>query len=281
MSASAELVKSWLVCLVRGRMTVSEVPRPLSRLAKRALRNARGGRAVSSEEADDLVQDLLMKVLALRSRDGGKLAAEWESMSVPRFAGYLRSMLKNLAVDSNPLWNRQRSLRAVVEAALSSGLPAANGMPTTVERAGGGLTRPLVAAACAELMSRGVAASAPALTTALMAEFSFGVKIAVGADAAAVPSTAQNALDELDAAMTGEVLAKTFLAEVGLEGRRVLLMRGLGFAEMARRLNLALSTAHVRYGRIEATLKHISAQLGASREAVGRAIELLSLPDSA
>jgi DNA-directed RNA polymerase specialized sigma24 family protein len=79
MSASAEKVKSCLIGLAAGRMTGdSEVARALNRLATRALRDARGGRTVGEDEVEDLAQELLVKVLHLRTQRGAAaLISEW------------------------------------------------------------------------------------------------------------------------------------------------------------------------------------------------------------
>jgi DNA-directed RNA polymerase specialized sigma24 family protein len=279
MPAYDEQLQSCLVGLVQGRLTGNEgLARALRRVAARALRDARGGRRPSDDDLDDLVQEFLVKVLTLRGHGRAtKLEAEWAAKPPRRFSAYVRAMLKNLAVDANPLWDVQRALRAVVTAAVEDGLPAAKGMPASVEK-GGRFVRALVAAACAELVARGTTATAPALTSSLMETSALGLTISWGTNAAEVASPAPNPLQALDAGAMADAVARSFLSEAGAEGQRVLSMRALGFAEMARRLDLALSTAHARYLRVEATLRRICRRLGANREAARRAIELLSLP---
>ncbi len=278
MSASAEKVKSCLVCLVRGELAADVEPaRALKRLAARALRNARGGRVVTREETEDLVQEFLLKVLALRGQRGAKeLAAQWEAMSLPLFSGYVRSMMKNLAVDDNPMWDVQRALREVVKAALADGLPPAQGLPSALEKSGR-FVRGFVAAACAELVNRDLAPDAAALTSALMAEYALGLSVAEGADTALVESSAERADEALSASATSVAVVARFLAEVGPEGGQMLALRKHGFAEMARRLGLALSTAHGRYGQAEATLAKVARRLGADRQALERALATLSV----
>ena len=278
MSAYAEKLQSCLVLLVQGRVKGDVLPaRALRRLAAKALRASRGGRRVGEDEVDDLVQEFLVKVLSLRGQGGAKrLEAEWAAMSPASFTAYVRSMLKNLAVDGNPAWDVQRALREVVKAALADGLPVAAGLPVTVEKSGR-FVRGLVASACAELVERDVAATVPALTSALMLAYAFGVNTSADEEVAQLPSGSKNALETLAAGATSAAVVETFLDEVGPEGRQVLTLRPLGFAEMARRLGLALSTAHARYVRVETVLKRVARRHGADRETVARAIEQLGV----
>lgn len=276
MSSCAEKLQSCLVSLVQGANAGEELARTLQRQAGKALRNAKGGREPGQEEVEDLVQEFLLKVLTLRARGGAEaLAGDWAAMSALCFLGYVRSMLKNLAVDGNPAWDVQRALRDVVKAAVADGLPTPNGLPATLEK-GGRFVRSLVAAACADLVARGVPATAAALTSALMTAYAFGARAVDEGVAEALESKASNALEVLDVGATGQAVAATFLHEVGAEGKQVLALRELGFAEMGRRLGLALSTAHARYNRVEHTLKAVAHRLGANREAVARALELLA-----
>ena len=277
MSASAEKVKSYLLCLAAGRMTGdAEVARALNRLATRALRNARGGRTVGEAEVEDLVQELLVKVLHLRTQRGAAaLIAEWEQMNAPRFAAYVRSMMKNLAVEANPQWNVQRALREVVKAGLAGGLPEARGMPATLEKTNR-FSRELVAAACAEAVARGVAASCSPLPSVLMSEFAPGVRSCPEGAAGLVVTESRSALEALEAGATAAAVVSTFLFEEGADAGRLLAMRRLGFAEMGRRLGLALSTAHGRYERAVRSLSSIARRLGADEDTLTQAITDLS-----
>lgn len=273
MSASAENVKSCLLCLAAGRMTGdAEVARALNRLAARALREAHGGRTVGKDEVEDLVQELLVKVLRLRSQRGtARLIAEWEQMNAPSFAAYVRSMMKNLAVDANPQWNVQRALREVVKAALDCGLPEAHGMPATLEK-NNRFSRELVASACAEAVSRGAASTCSSLTSVLMSEFAPGVSFCPDVAAGLVVMESRSALEALETEATAAAVVSTFLFEEGEDARRLLALRPLGFAEMGRRLGLALSTAHGRYERVVKSLSNIARRLGADEDTLTRAI---------
>lgn len=277
MSASAEKVKSCLLCLAAGRMAGdAEGARALNRMATRALREARGGRAVGEDEVEDLVQELLVKVLHLRAQRGAAaLIAEWEQMHALRFAAYVRSTMKNLAVDANPQWNVQRALRAVVKAALAGGLPEARGMPTVLER-NNRFSRELVAAACAEAVARGVAPSCSPLTSVLMSEFAPGVRYCPEGAAGLVVTESRSALEALETGVTAAAVVSTFLLEEGADAGRLLAMRRLGFAEMGRRLGLALSTAHGRYERVVRSLSNIARRLGADEDTLTQAITDLS-----
>lgn len=281
MTSSAERVQSCLTGVVWGRVTGETAGmRAVRRMAAKALRDARGGREVAADEVEDLVQELFLKVATLRVKKGAAaLGREWAAKEAPEFAAYVRTMLKNLAVESNPAWDVQRALRDVVKAAVAEGLPVACGKPASVEQAGR-FQRHLVAAACADLKERGAEVEVAKLTAGLMVEYALSVRVAGGDDAADVFSRAEAAGKDpealADEATTGATVAASFRAEVGLEGEQLFKLRALGFKEMARRLGLALATAHARYVKAERALGDIARRYGADRDAVARAIELLS-----
>jgi hypothetical protein len=196
-------------------------------------------------------------------------------MNAPRFAAYVRSMMKNLAVEANPQWNVQRALREVVKAALACGLPEARGMPATLEK-NNRFSRELVASACAEAVSRGTASTCSSLTSVLMAEFAPGVRFIPEGAAGLVVMESRSALEALETGATAAAVVSAFLFEEGEEAGRLLAMRRLGFAEMGRRLGLALSTAHGRYERLVKSLCNIAKRLGADEDTLTQAITDLS-----
>lgn len=278
MASCAEQVQQCLVGMVKGRATDSDgLSRGLRRLAAKALWSARGGREARPDEADDLVQELLVKVLTLRAQKGAAvLAAEWAAMPAPKFAAYVRAMLRNLAIEENPAWDTQRALRDVVKGALAKGLPPANGLPAGLEK-GGRFTRALVAAACAELVARGVPENFTALTSALMAEFALGAQPREDVEAVQLPTSEPTALEAIAEASAGQALAESFQSEVGPEGMALWSLRGLGVAEAAKRLGMALSTTYTKYARVQEAFGRVAKRHRADRADVARAIELLSL----
>jgi hypothetical protein len=136
--------------------------------------------------------------------------------------------------------------------------------------------RELVAAACAEAVARGVAASCSPLTSVLMSEFAPGVRSCPEGAAGLVVTESRSALEALEAGATAAAVVSTFLFEEGADAGRLLAMRRLGFAEMVRRLGLALSTAHGRYERAVRSLSSIARRLGADEDTLTQAITDLS-----
>lgn len=277
MSSCAEKVQQCLVGMVKGRATDSDgLSRGLRRLAAKALWSAKGGREASKDEVDELVQELLLKVLTLRAKRGADaLVKEWGAMPAPTFAAYVRAMLRNLAIDENPAWDTQRRLRDVVKGALEAGLPKANGLPTALETHSR-FARALVGAACAELVARGVPKNTTALVSALMVEFALGGQVHEDVTEMEVPAAALSPADSLSEASTGHALAESFRAEVGDEGMRLWSLRGEGVAEAARRLGMALSTAYAKHARLQEALVRVARRHRAGVGDVYRAIELLS-----
>lgn len=258
MASCAEQVQSCLVGLVQGRVTdPSGLARGLRRLAAKAMWSAKGGREPSPEEVDDLVQELLLKVVRLRAQRGGPaLASEWRAMPPGKFYAYVRAMLRNLAVEENPAWDTQRALRDVVKAALADGLPAAKGLPVSVER-GGRFARAFVAEACAELVARGVERNVTALTPALMSEYGLAAQAQEVSEE--LEAHAPSALEVLAARSAGEAVAAKLAAAVRPEELQLWRLKGLGVAEAARRTGLALSTAYARISRVERAFKALLA----------------------
>jgi DNA-directed RNA polymerase specialized sigma24 family protein len=272
--SAQQVLKSSLTRLVKEG--TGEPPRVMYRLAASALRNAGGGRIPEAGAEFDLVQDFFIKVWTRRRREGSTaLVTEWEQMAPAVFSAYVKRSLRNLAVERNPVWNRQRGLRDAIEGALEAGLPAATAWPEALEK-NGRYARALVARACAAAIAEGTAAEVKPLTTRLMAAFSFTSPIDPSVDVEAAVSTSADALEQLAARTAGEAVVTAFLAEVGPEGRELLRLRRLGFKEMARHLGVALATAHARFVRCEARLKEIAARVGADREALEQAVEALA-----
>lgn len=259
MASCAEQVQSCLVGLVQGRVTDSGgLARGLRRLAAKAMWSAKGGREPAREEVDDLVQELLLKVVRLRAQKGGAaLAAEWRAMPPGTFYAYVRAMLRNLAVEENPAWDTQRALRDVVKAALADGLPAAKGLPVSLER-GGRFARAFVAEACAELVARGVEANVTALTPALMSEYALAAQpLEVSED---LETPAPSARDELATRTAGALVAAKLAAAVRPEELQLWRLKGLGVAEAARQTGLGLSTAYARINRVERAFRALLAR---------------------
>jgi len=258
MASCAEQVQSCLLDVIAGRSAPrSGIARGLRRLAAKALWAAKGGREASPDEVDDLVQEFLVKMLVLRTRRGADaLAKEWGSMPAPKLYGYVRTMLKNLAVEANPAWDTQRALRDVVKAALSKGLPVASGLPSTLEK-DGRFARLLVAAACAELVDRGASCEAGVLTSALMAEYELGTTNGVEVDSVDIVASTPTALDELSVRAGGASLTNALEAALGKASLAVLQARRKGMAEVARRLGVAVSTAYARCAQAEKVLAEV------------------------
>jgi hypothetical protein len=162
----------------------------------------------------------------------------------------------------------------VVKGALADGLPPAAGRPVQLER-GGRFVRELVAAACADLLAEGrTAASVPALTRALMEVYGPGATMSRWDEAVLhVPCIEDCDVEARDLARH---VVRTFLAEVGPEGRELLLRRRTGFAAMALRSGVALATVHGRFQRVVGRLADIGHRLGATSGAMRLAIEHLS-----
>lgn len=270
-------LKSSMVKLVAGQAGPGEaLPRVLYRYAASALRNAGGGRVPEAGAERDLVQDFFIKLWARRRTVGvTALVAEWEAMSAASFAAYVKKALRNLAVERNPVWDRQRGLRDVVVAVLAGPLPGATGWPASLER-NGRLVRGLVAEACAMALATGTPRDVKALTSRLMAEFAFANPVDAEADVEASPSEEPSIAEVLATRSAGDAVVTAFLAEEGEAGRELLRLRKLGFKAMAERLGLALATAHGRFVRVETRLKAIAERLGADRDAVARAVEVLA-----
>jgi DNA-directed RNA polymerase specialized sigma24 family protein len=257
------------VVLNRGR----DPKRALGRSAARALRDVRGGRHPAPHEVDDLVQDFLLKVLDLRKKRGqAALLADWGAMEAPRFGAYVRSMLKNLALDATPAWDVQRTLREMVKTVLVGPLPAPAGLPASLEK-GGRFVRKLVAAAAAELLAGGVQRDVGALVARLSSEYALGHQ-ECDADATAEGVQATG-LVELEREVAAREVVATFMVEAGPEGGRVLGLRAAGFKAMAARLGLALSTAHARYERAERAFREAVLRANADEAARERAFETL------
>jgi DNA-directed RNA polymerase specialized sigma24 family protein len=278
MSAPAACVKSYLLTLVAGRLRGDPAPsRALNRLGARALRDARGGREVQPDEVEDLVQELLLKVLTLRAHRGAAaLLAEWTAMGDERFSGYVRAMMRNLALDEDPVWDIQRALREVVRAALDGGLPVGAALPASVEKNGRFLRRD-VAAACAHFVAQGVAEDVALLTSALMNHFALFVRACGEEEARNQPAPCTDAGVQLETSATAGLVVNTFMAEQGAEGRRLLTLRHLGFAKMGRELGVALATVHARYQKVMASLQSIARRLDADDETMTVALRQLSV----
>lgn len=270
-------LKSSMVKLAAGQAGPGEeLPRVLYRYAASALRNAGGGRVPEVGAERDLVQDFFIKLWARRRAVGGAaLVAEWEAMPPATFAAYVKKSLRNLAVERNPVWDRQRGLRDVVAAVLAGPVPAAVGWPASLER-NGRLVRGLVAEACAMALATGTSRDVKALTSRLMTEFAFANPVDAEADVEASPSDEPSIAEVLATRSAGDAVVTAFLAEEGEAGRELLRLRKLGFKAMASRLGLALATAHARFVRVETRLKAIAERLGADRDAVARAVEVLA-----
>lgn len=275
--SALEKLKSSMVRLVAcGAGGGAEVPRVLYRYAAAALRNAGGGRAPEAGAEFDLVQDLFIKLWTRRRAHGtAALLAEWAPMDPRAFAAYVKRSLRNLAVERNPVWDRQRGLRDAIAGALEAGLPRGADWPAALEKSGR-YARSLVAQACAAAVASGTAPEVKPLTTRLMAEFAFDSPYDRDVDVDACASTSSDALQLLASRTAGDAVVTAFLAEAGPEGRELLQLRRLGFKEMARRLGVALATAHGRFVRCEAQLKAIAERVGADREALAEAVEALA-----
>jgi hypothetical protein len=278
MASCAEQLRSFLLDVLEGRPEprIGE-SRGLRRLAASALAAARGGREVDADEVEDLVQEFLVKVLVLRAkRADGALAKEWAAMPAPRLYAYVRSTLKNLAVEQSPAWNTQRALRDVVKAALAKGLPVAAGLPATIEQRGR-FERRLVAAACAELVARGVPADQGALTTALMAEYALGVSTVEESEAEALEGPAPTALDTLSAVAGGVSLAAGLEHKVGRSTLELLRTRRGGIAAVVKRFNLRLKAAYARCAKAEKRLVAAVREEGATADEARLALGLLGV----
>lgn len=275
--SALEKLKASMVRLVTAEGSAqAQVPRVLYRYAAAALRNAGGGRVPEAGAEFDLVQDFFIKLWTRRRALGAStLLAEWEPMDPRAFAAYVKRSLRNLAIERNPVWDRQRGLRDAIKGALEAGLPARGTWPSALEK-NGRYARGLVAQACAAAVAAGAAPEVKALTSRLMAEFDFDSPYDRSVDVDACASTSADALQLLAARTAGEAVVTAFLAEVGPEGRELLQLRKLGFKEMARRLGVALATAHGRFVRCEAQLKAIAERMGADREALAEAVVSLA-----
>jgi len=277
MESSAHKLQSSLISVVTGTCANGvALPKVLYRMAYGAVRNAGGGRIPADGADQDLVQEFLMKQLARRKAMGGAvLAREWAAMAPKAFEAYVRTSLKNLAVESNPAWNLQRALRDVVAAALVDGLPDAAGMPSSLEKEGR-YVRALVARACAELVAMGTAENVKALTGALMASYGAANEVDFAKDVTACASSAARVDDLVANHAAGTAIAEKFLAEQGESGRMMLKLRVKGFKEMARKMGMALSTAHARYERVQARLKVIAEEFDGDHDAVEMAVDSLA-----
>jgi hypothetical protein len=195
-------------------------------------------------------------------------------MPDPRFAAYVRSMMKNLAHDGTPTWDLHRTLRQMVKTVLEAPLPAPAGMPSALDK-GGRFSRKLVAAACAELLVQGGARDVGALTRQLSAEYGLGHQQGAS-EVSIADSEVQSALEQLEQAVAAEELVATFVVEAGEEARKVLALRNQGFKEMAARLDLALSTAHARFAQAAQVFRSAVHQTRASNSAIATALEQLT-----
>lgn len=278
MASCAEQVKSCLVEVLEGRpMPRSGIARGLRRLAASALKAAYGGREPGKDDVEDLVQEFLVKTLVLRTQRGpGVLAKEWAAMPASKLVAYVRTTLKNLAVEQNPAWDTQRALRDVVKAALAKGLPAASGLPASIEK-NGRFVRPLVAAACAELVGRGTPAECGALTSALMAEYALGVSMGVEDETFEIAAPTPTALDDLAVQAGGASLAAEIEKALGPESLEVLKARRGGVGAVVARFGMKLKTAYARCAAAEKALVKVVRREGSSADEVKLALGMLEV----
>lgn len=273
-SSQAEQVKSCLSALVAGPLT-SDPLRIVHRVTARALRAASGGRAPEQSDVEDLVEELVVKLLTTRKRRGAAtMLAEWDAMSGPAFLRWLHTTLKNLAVDSNPFWDTQRALRDTVKAALSDGLPDATGLPPSLDH-NGRFVRTLVAQACAALTATGLSAETRVLTTALMSTYGLGTIFCPASQDVEAVSSDADTNDTLTRKETSAAVVEAFLAEAGEDGRMLLAGRRNGFARLAAENNVAVSTIHARFQRVAAKLKEIATRLDADCDCLSQALDAL------
>lgn len=258
-------VREFLLSLFRGGV-VGAPPTLLTRLAAGVLREVSGGRLNDAEQAADLTQEFLVRVLSLRVTHP---TAPFEDSSPGETVGWARATLRSLAVDSNPFWNTQRALRAVVNSAIAKPLPAPTGLPSALE-AHSRFSQPLVAAACAQLVSNGRALDARTLTTSLMAEYQYGGSSVNDTEVARLQADS-----DADNQLAVREVVRVFLHEAGVEGQQLLARRALGFKRMAALYGVAVATVHQRYTRLVNLLRRIARRVGAGFDAVAEAVDTL------
>lgn len=236
----------------------------------------RGGGRVPPRGAElDLVQDFFIKVLARKKEIGAAaLVAEWEAMEERAFVAYVKKSLKNLAVEANPAWDLHRGLRDMVVAVLEDGLPVTASAPASLDE-NGRYVRALVARACAVAVAGGTPANVKALTKELMERYWVGEREVLKEAASEQEARREDLMAMLDTEGAAGAIAATYLEEAGAEGKRLFVLRTLGFVEMARCFGVALATIHARYNKALKRLAELARALGFGREDVVRAVELL------
>jgi DNA-directed RNA polymerase specialized sigma24 family protein len=270
-TAATLKLRQFLLSLLEGGARVGEPPAMLTRMARKVLRDSRGGREPMDDQIEDLVQEFLVKLLTLRATH---CVAPFADSSPLSTASWTRTTLHSLAVDSNPYWDTQRSLREIVKLALRE-LPSPIGqLPCAIE-ANSRFVRKLVGQACAELVQAGLPQDATTLSSALMGEYGYGTLVSeLALEQCAEPLDAQHA-DLLEARQLGAQVAAAFLEEAGIEGRRLLAERSRGLAALATVMGLAVATVHERYLRAVDLLRALAARFNAGVAAMQQALEAL------
>lgn len=252
--------QSFFAAIAGTRPGMPAIPITLLNIARRLVRGA-------DADAEDLVQDFILKLWGATRRGTAGSAAHLLHLSEPELRAVVRHRMRQLLAERSPHRHLRKQLGDALRRALRAGLPTVPDAPPATLLAHDRLHGPAVAAATAWVLAQ---PDAPAVTD--VPGLVDRLREYVGREGTERDAIAHDGAAGLDAARLAHRL-RTGLAAEHLQVLQARL-RNQELATIAAEAGVAVSTAHARLAKAVAEVRRISE--GTDAETGEAALQLLA-----